>query len=69
MYPTCLYFQVFFEAERLSGSWSLGHNNGLVFIDDIVVDIRSTCPVIPPDATPDTGSTISPTTAGNLDTV
>ncbi|MPC59450.1 MAM and LDL-receptor class A domain-containing protein 1 [Portunus trituberculatus] len=42
--------QVYIEAKRLEGSWSGGHNEGLVHIDDVEVSRSSECSTVPPEA-------------------
>lgn len=51
----CIYStQIKFVATRLQGDWSLGHNHGLVHIDDVEVAGIGTCDLLPPDAIPPT---------------
>ncbi|KAG7165102.1 MAM and LDL-receptor class A domain-containing protein 2-like 3 [Homarus americanus] len=50
--------EIEFMAKRLEGSWSLGHNDGLTYLDDIDIDVFQTCTYVPPDAVP---TTIPPT--------
>ncbi|KAK7069138.1 hypothetical protein SK128_025177 [Halocaridina rubra] len=54
--------QVHFEATRLDGSWTEGHNDGMILVDDIEIDelVEGECQYKPPSAQPP--STVVPPT-------
>ncbi|KAK8747589.1 hypothetical protein OTU49_016478, partial [Cherax quadricarinatus] len=58
--------QVEFIATRLEGNWSLGHSNGLIYLDDVEILSSSDCTLLPPDAVP---SSTTPTMSTAVPTV